>query len=434
MPARGDEPAAGAAPRPEDKETRRRAEKIAQDFREDRAYSALDLLVPDLILDLSVTPRAATEITRAAALRARATATRGPRVALAIAEKLGSLGGALTNMTDGGPVYERAIAFARLGVLTHEVLFEKAKGFEDWRQVLAAVRSPGPIEPLSASELLVVLGTWIAGGTRFGVEPGAWDHMAELLAPMASGKKADPTAVRLAVWVDLERALPRARTDPAAAKPLLARVLPLLTVASALDESSEIEVGRCNAGLTAAGELGLDLKLPYRAPVFVSRWGWLKMRIPAGTGWRAENATEGDSEMTTLTRVREGRDRVVVSIRVYDAGQSYGTGGSKVAGSNVAGLAEAGQKRAVAGLASVTREPKSLSGGLSKAVPETLGFDVRGTAAGGTPVRLRHWYFRAVAKSKWTFELTIRQEGDFVERDPELQLILDSLREDVAPR
>ena len=430
---RADDPP-GGTPAPdgpvEDAEIRKRADGIAKEIWKVHPFNAVDLFTDPAILDIAGAPRAATAICRAALVRAQRTEAKGLDITDKLIGRLVELTESMTFRTDGGPLYDRAIGFGHLAITVGTGLRGKIAGVEAWRKAFAAARKPGPGDPLTGPESIVALSSLVLAGARSGLELPAWTYLADELAVFADGKMGDPEAKRLAVWVDLERGILLARSDVEASKAYLQRVLPLLASGAILDENNERMIGRYNAGLSAALESGVVVAAEYRAPPFTARWGWLATRVPAGTGWRLENATEGDQRMSTLERVRVGRDKVTIRLVAYDWAKSAdGTAKKGPVVDNAEGLIETAYPARVAKLAKVTKESRSLSGPLSKSFPVSKGYEVRGTKADGTPVRFRDWYLRSTSPAKWTFVVSVDQEGAFSENDPELRTILDALHE-----
>ena len=418
---------------PEDREYRKRAEGIATEILKNHPHSAVDLFTDAAILDIAGAPRAATTILRAAAVCAQRIDASSEAIATKMLDRLSELTESLSLRTDDGPLYARAIGFGQLAMMVIAGLRGKIGTADQWREFLAAARKPGPGDPLTAQDSVLVLSSLVVAGARHGLDVYAWEFLAGELDAFARGKTGDPEAKRLAVWVDLERGIQLARSDAEASKAHLLRALPLVASGSILDEKVERMIGRYNIGLTAALEAGVPVTVLYRAPVFTSRWGWLQAFVPVGTGWKAENATEGDQQMSTLVRVREGRDKVTIRLAAYSwAKLSDGTAKKGPVTDNAEALITAAYPSRVAGLASrakITKESKSLSGRFSKWFGVSQGYEVRGETADGTNVRLRDWYLKSSNPAKWTFVLELEQEGRFLETDPEVQLILDSLHE-----
>jgi hypothetical protein len=434
--ARANDPP-GVAPAPvapdgpvEEAEIRKRAEGIANELWKNHPYNALDLFTDPAILDIAGAPRAATSICRAALVRAQRIEAKAESAVEKLIERLGELTESMTYRTDGGPLYDRAIGFGRLAIAVHSGLRGKIQSVDAWRAAFAAARKPGPGEPLTAAESVAALSSLVLAGARHGLELAAWEYLALELAAFADGKQGDPEAKRLAVWVDLERGILLARRDVEAANAHLARAIPILASADGLDPSNERMVGRYNAGLSAAREAGLTVVAEYRAPAFLLRWGWLGTRVPAGTGWRLENATEGDRQMSTFERVRTGRDRITIRFDAYGWAKAADGSAKKGPVTDVTDdLIETTYPVRASRFAKVTKASKSLTGPLSKAFPVSKGYEVRGAKADGTPLRVRDWYLRSTSPAKWTFVVSVEQEGAFAESDPELATILDALHE-----
>ncbi len=427
-------PAAPAGP-VEDREHRKRAEAIATEILKVHPHSAVDLFTDPAILDIAGAPRAATLILRAAVVRAQRIEANSLDAAIKLTERLNELTESLGYRTDNGPLYDRAIAFGKLAVLVHTGLRGKISSMDQWLELLTAVRKDGPGDPLTATESIAVLATLVVTGARYGFDVKAWGYLADELDVFAKGKTGDPEAKRLAVWVDLERGIQLAHTDAEASKVHLLRALPLVASGSILDERVDRMIGRYNIGLTAALEAGVALTVDYRAPPFSCRWGWLVTRVPAGTGWTAVNATEGDQQMSTLSRVREGRDKTTIRLAAFSwAKLADGTAKRGPVTDNAEALIAAAYPGRLAQVATVTKESKSLSGRFSKSFGVSQGYEIRGQKVDGTSIRLRDWYLKSTNPAKWTFVLQLDQEGVFRDDDPELRTILDGLRETGATK
>lgn len=66
---------------------------------------------------------------------------------------------------------------------------------------------------------------------------------------------------------------------------------------------------------------------------------------------------------------------------------------------------------------------------MSKAIPNTKGFEVRGKDEDGLEFRVREWYWRSDLRPVLVFNVVVFQSGGSLDRDPETDRFLESFIE-----
>lgn len=243
--------------------------------------------------------------------------------------------------------------------------------------------------------------------------------------------KRHPDDAPLVKWTtrfELAEGLAAFEAAPKTAGPMLLRGLNGLAAEGDEPFTDRVLLRRFNYGITVAKLAGLPTKATYRAKTIGSVGGYLRGEIPLESRWVARKV-DGDQEEWGLDRDDDVGPGLSVTLWKYKTTTDYVDGEGKVVGGDNVG---ARLKRSLEDWRSEVAKVKKIApsiGRLSKAIPGTKGFEVRGKGDADVEFRVREWYWKSDARPTLVFNLVVHQIGTGLDRDPETEFFLESLRE-----
>ena len=176
----------------------------------------------------------------------------------------------------------------------------------------------------------------------------------------------------------------------------------------------------------------IDRKAEFLAREKKTRWGYLAFDMPWGSHWSVEHSKRKNVQtMTTLKRTEEltSPGRTYITFKRYKWSVEYTSEDGDAGGDNPRGLLEQDRKDDIEWLAEVGRQKKLIRGKLNRAIKRTSGYELRGTDADLDRWWIRTWYFKSKDRPR-TFCVRVSRYGrEDPGTDPEIQHILDSIRE-----
>ena len=245
-----------------------------------------------------------------------------------------------------------------------------------------------------------------------------------LLARIPKEEAAGPRVAARLATIRIEWARISVRRKVVGAEDLLAKAMEILRPAEAASPEDR-SLGRAH-NEAAAAVRSLDLGRPKIQ--FVSETvrvgSGLVMELPRSTLW------SGEERGLLSKQVSPGRShRRTFHLREWpwETNNNFG-GGQDVKGSSIKGIADARFLEACKSLKEVRVKVPPKRATLKQCNPG-WAFEVQGLDAAGKFVRNRTWFFKSTQGQDLTFEMTLLgyREGDA--DDPELQFVLDSIRE-----
>lgn len=214
----------------------------------------------------------------------------------------------------------------------------------------------------------------------------------------------------------------------AAAREALALVGPLTGPGSAVRSRARSVANRVARFLRSSK---IDRKAEFLSRERKTRWHYLAFLLPWGTHWSIEHTKGKDAQtMTTLLRWDEmpSKGWTRVTFRRYKWSTDYTSDDGDVGGDNSRGLLERDRKRDLAWLTKINRQKKLIRGKLNRQIRKTAGYEIRGIDDDLDPWWIRTWYFKSEERAR-TFLVRVTRFGPDPASDPEIQHILDSIRE-----
>ncbi|MCC7140040.1 MAG: hypothetical protein IT460_16590 [Planctomycetes bacterium] len=306
-----------------------------------------------------------------------------------------------------------------------------------WSRFLAGV---------DVDSVRVVQAAQAVGAATSAPPPDAWARFVRA-ALRASALRSDD---RLARWAEGERdRLAKAAPDDPAWKPSVGDALAkavrlaeyeeagaaaaLKAVLLAPETVAAVSADRGLAGLfnravTRARALKLGLKVGYVTDERRTASGVLAFDVPRACGWKPQEV-DGEQEEGTWVRDRGVSDLSELRVWKYSTSVDYvGEGGKTIGGDNVGARM---RKYFEADKASLVKTKKATPtiARLSKRVPDGRGYEVRGEDDLGHDVWYREWYFKPEGSPGFVVVVSMRREGVILDPDPEIDAILESMRE-----
>ena len=150
----------------------------------------------------------------------------------------------------------------------------------------------------------------------------------------------------------------------------------------------------------------------------------LEMQVPLSTLWIAPSS---DGPISQTTRCAMPRREFRFQEWPWDTEHKFGKG-PYVKGTSIKGVADARFEEACGSLKEVRLKVPPKRATLKQCNPGWF-FEVQGLDATGRFVRNRTWFFKSTQGQDTTFELTVEGHRENDADDPELQFVLDSIRE-----
>ena len=376
------------------------------------------------VMSFAVRPVIALELARATFEDLPAIRQRDPGGAQGYVEKVGLVGKALARRkaTPEGTV---AIALFRVDAQLDRALGKLEPDLAELKAASAELRKQPALLGIGATRWAT---TWMAAAKAAAPTAGfsAW-----VSAEVAFVLKQNPKETALAneaAWFDLRWSSAEMETDPKAAGPALVRALAAFAAPDAIPAKDRELVTLYNGAIGAARAAGLTTKAKYVTATIKSSRGLLTAEVPAYTPWEA-GRVDGDQEVWKLTRIGSASGGVVITVYKYSVRTDYVDDEGKVIGGDNIG---ARMKQAFDAWKSQVDKVKKIapnSGKVSKGIPAGRGFEVRGRDEDGDEFRAREWYWKGELHSNHVFNLTVLQTGGDLDRDAEVELFLESLRE-----
>lgn len=318
-----------------------------------------------------------------------------------------------------------AAAFARLVHAWTEGLTE---GYvPDARRLAAAadvVRGAGEQDRVPPSDWLAFL-RGLAYGAAAHPAVGAW---LDAETRRAQEQQVGEAPLRLlGIARALGNAMRAADMEDKTAGPLLTAALTPLAAADALPDKDFHLIGLFNQSLTRARRLKLPLKLSYRTRRERTRSDLLAVEVPLGCGWRSYPG-DGDQDDGSWVRDRGVRDHVKLQVWKYSTSTDYvDDDGKVIGGDNVGGRLKSFFESDKASLRKVKRATAAV-GTLSRGVPRSRGYEVRGEDDVGVTHWFREWYYKSDVRRS-VINVSLRRKGIVLDPDPEIEAMLESITE-----
>jgi len=213
------------------------------------------------------------------------------------------------------------------------------------------------------------------------------------------------------------------------AKKLVASLLDELeTPARAAPKGGNLEAARFNLLVSVNRREGLGDKRDFCMQPRTTLGGKLTAEIPNTPEWKMEGGT-GKQALATLICMRLGRGSAQLAFFAYPSGVEIRTAEASVPSENLEGVAKMLRDSAVAGMAgNPTLDKTGLKGKLNGRLPKTCGFEAEGKQSEGRVEYWRAWVWKG-EEQKQTFVLQFRGAGLQRRPDPEIERVLESLRE-----
>lgn len=225
----------------------------------------------------------------------------------------------------------------------------------------------------------------------------------------------------------LGKAMRAADMEEKGAAAALTQALTPLAAPEALPATDTHLVGLYNHALTRARSLKLPLKLEYRTRRALTASGLLELALPIGCGW-VESGRRSDQDDGCWIRDRDIRDHVTLQVWKYSTSTDYvDDDGKVIGGDNVGGRLKSFFEADKASLRKVKRATAAV-GRLSRGVPDSRGYEVRGEDEVGLMHWFREWYYKSEVRRS-VINISMRRKGIVLEPDPELEAILESMVE-----
>ena len=238
----------------------------------------------------------------------------------------------------------------------------------------------------------------------------------------------DPAWVQASLARDLRAAIQLATREDKTAGPVLTALLTRLAPAAAVPPNDPELVGLYNHAVTAARRLKLPVKAPYRTREQRTSCGSLAFDVPLHTGW-VQKATEGNQAVAWWVLSRGVTNETTLRIWKYSTSVDYvDDEGKTIGGDNVGGRAKSFYESDRATISKVRKASPSI-GRLSKTIAATKGYELRGEDDVGIELWYREWYFKPSKAKDRVINVSLRRTGVALEDDPEIEFILESMRE-----
>jgi hypothetical protein len=292
--------------------------------------------------------------------------------------------------------------------------------------VVRSATGPAPVEPAMWQTFVHALSLPAAACPRL----GAW--LDAEIARLADANVGEKPMRLLNLARALGKAIRSADMEEKGAAALLAGLLPPLEPADALPQGDPTLAGLYNRAVTRARLVKAPVKSPYRTSRQRASSGILEFDLPVGTGW---THVPGDSDQDEGAWIRdEGiRERATLQVWKYSTSTDYvDDEGKVIGGDNVGGRLKSYFESDKASLRKVQRATMAV-GRLSKGVPDSRGYEVRGDGGSGLMRWYREWYYKSDVRRS-VINISLRREGIVLDPDPELDAILDSMTEAGARR
>jgi hypothetical protein len=246
----------------------------------------------------------------------------------------------------------------------------------------------------------------------------------------AAGVKAFPQSARLqdlALKADIALACAISVLKPADAKAPLQKVLAALAASPGLETDKE-KLELYNRCVSEAKRVGGSGKFEFKFETQRSPNGWFEFDWPKYSGWRKDEM-DGERDIFRLVRGAP-RSGYALKMEHYRHDTNYKVDDvHSIGGENKSGMAKYDHDHYILPMfTKVAKDDRNAKGKLSSRYTETNGFEIRGTDKDGDSLRVRAWYFFGKV-NKHTMVLTLFQVGSVKERDPQIEFVLESLRE-----
>ena len=238
----------------------------------------------------------------------------------------------------------------------------------------------------------------------------------------------DPAWARATLARDLRRAIQLAAHEDKTAGAALTTLLTRLAPSAAVSSDEPELIGLYNHAVTAARRLKLPVKAPYRAREQRTTCGSLSFDVPLHTGWTSKVA-EGDQAVSWWVRDRGVTNESTLRVWKYSTSVDYvDDEGKTIGGDNVGGRAKSFYESDRAAISRVRKASPTI-GKLSKTITAAKGYEIRGENEIGLELWFREWYFKPSKAKDRVINVSLRRTGVVLEDDPEIEFILESMRE-----
>jgi hypothetical protein len=381
---------------------------------------------------IAETPDAALQVLRAAFRNARCYAGESAADARTIAAQGLALAKAVRARDPAAPIPDLAqgYALACYARTTHSVGGQTTRA--DWAEAADLFRSASASDPGKGEALAVAVDLLTEWSAAAGDEGPAALAEAQALAAAATKEQPASVPVRLAAArTDVQAGLMGLAAKKDAARALLARGLDALGAQLPAFENDQGAVRTYHTGLRAARLADVSTKASFVMEKLDGR-GRMEIGRPRGQGWTLVPAATDIEKERMFARLRKQTGEtswVTVELWYFQWSLVYKWDKVSISGDNVSSIVEASRKGTVTWLGDGHAGDKPLKGKVSRALPDTVGYDASGKQSDGRAYRSRWWFFKSQER-KLTWQLTVIADGDDASAvDPEVEAIVASLKE-----
>jgi hypothetical protein len=388
--------------------------------------NVVKVINPDVVDAVAAKPAEAVRLCRTVADKFLTTIRNDQAQAPAVALRVGKKASADPAAGADGA---RALVFGRLAVAATSLALGNTVAATEWNEPLATIKPLAAGRPDGEDDLELCAETILYAVDDDAPDEAALRAAADVAAfahkTFAQSTKLDSLSLKAEVAL----ACGLAYTKPAEGKAALPKVLATLTARGAAVDGDKDLTAAWNSCVTQLKRLGGGTKVEFKFETQKSPNGWFEFDWPKESGWEQETEIDDKDGVLVIHRSRGARSDYILDMTSWRHDTNYHIDEvHSIGGENKAGLAKWRHDELLKLFAKAQKDDKNAKGKLSDKYTAVNGFEIRGTNPDGKELRYRGWCFYPV-NQKCTVFLMLTQIGAVKEKDPQLEFVLESLRE-----